>query len=491
MADRPHYIATTNRTVIVPTSVKPKAPLTPTTPNQSGDEVLKYIREKAKHAADYYSSVGLANGDLIRSPHSNSRPKRRSASPEKFSRVSSTWNQPTAPSPSRYGANWVKVRPHTPNRETDPDSYTRPLSTGSTRPDRSQSRSKSTSLDFTALAAGKDTGSAESGASRNVFSHVAHLPAYLIESDRGTGSLERRSRAPTKDERVKSSSLTRMGKPAHFHADNGEGLKDVPRVSSHLHDSVSSFAVATPVEQQGDSIKSAKVELSIQYSVPVAKTPVKNGTSARPKDAEHRRRDRDLSKMKTEIISSSFDSANSLRPSVKSRGFGSASSLDQALANGLNLPDVEPMDLQSKSLPPSTKHIKKVRSFVGRSVLQFYPLHFVVRKSHRTWTFRSVDCLTPYCRERIDVYFVLFNSGFSKLFCQMATSAATQQLESRTSLRNVIVLGYGIFCQINNCFVNVLRFWLWKNAFLARLNGFAGRVCPAGRSLETPDLIQL
>ena len=49
-------------------------------------------------------------------------------------------------------------------------------------------------------------------------------------------------------------------------------------------------------------------------------------------------------------------------------------------------------------------------------------------------------------------------------------------------LRNVIVSGYVAFYQINKLSVNILFFhYSW--------NGFAGRIWPAGGSLETPDLV--
>jgi len=58
-------------------------------------------------------------------------------------------------------------------------------------------------------------------------------------------------------------------------------------------------------------------------------------------------------------------------------------------------------------------------------------------------------------------------------------------------LRNVIFSGYVTFYLISKFFVNVSFSHYWQNVFcLLRPdeNGFAGRIWPAGRSLENPDI---
>jgi len=48
--------------------------------------------------------------------------------------------------------------------------------------------------------------------------------------------------------------------------------------------------------------------------------------------------------------------------------------------------------------------------------------------------------------------------------------------------------GYVAFYEINNFCVNMLFFHYWQHVFAAGLTGFAGRIWPAGGSLEAPDV---
>jgi len=50
--------------------------------------------------------------------------------------------------------------------------------------------------------------------------------------------------------------------------------------------------------------------------------------------------------------------------------------------------------------------------------------------------------------------------------------------------RNVIVSAYVAFYQINKFFANILFSQYWQNVLALGWNGFAGRICPACRSLE-------
>ena len=55
---------------------------------------------------------------------------------------------------------------------------------------------------------------------------------------------------------------------------------------------------------------------------------------------------------------------------------------------------------------------------------------------------------------------------------------------------NVIASGYVAFYQINKLFINILFSHYCQNVFAAESNSFAGRIWPAGRSLEIPVLQQ-
>ena len=53
----------------------------------------------------------------------------------------------------------------------------------------------------------------------------------------------------------------------------------------------------------------------------------------------------------------------------------------------------------------------------------------------------------------------------------------------------MIFSGYVAFYQINTFFVNIVFVSLLaKMCFAAGLNGFAGQIWPAGRSVENPDI---
>lgn len=356
MAERPQYIATTNRTVTSSGSVRPRgSPLTPPNPNQSSDEVLDFIRQKARHAANYYNTVGLSNGDLI------TETRRRSSSPDKAIR---TWSGSGYSSPSRYGATWVKPgsRPHSRDAETEyPISYTLPkkgyhLSTsGETKPTNraSKSRSKSASHE---LGDNKQLEVAKPDAIPKEEQLSTSVSEDMFNDSAKSSTFERYPRFVTKEERLKSSSLTRMGKTPYMSEDQPK-LNGATRINSHLHRSNTSLNDESQESEMQDKKAMPPPSVETTEKSVVSRTPHKLERQRSNSDA---RNDKQKSNSK-EYLSMSFDTGhNSVRLATPSRSYGSASSLDQVIANENYAIEHKSSKTDSHSLPPSTKHLKKV-----------------------------------------------------------------------------------------------------------------------------------
>jgi len=81
-----------------------------------------------------------------------------------------------------------------------------------------------------------------------------------------------------------------------------------------------------------------------------------------------------------------------------------------------------------------------------------------------------------------------FRAGVSKLFCSRATWAITQQFEGRTSYAMWLFPHMLTFTKSTNFSEIYYFFNIDKIALQPGWNGFAGRIWPSGRSLETPVL---
>nr|CAB3266077.1 signal-induced proliferation-associated 1-like protein 1 [Phallusia mammillata] len=357
MADRPHYIATTNRNVTSSSNVKPRtSPLTPPNPNQSSDEVLDFIREKARHAANYYNTVGLSNGDLI------TETRRRSSSPDKAVR---TWSQgsSTHSTPGKYGVNWVKPRSRPTSRDAESDypiSYTLPkkghhLSTSSeSQPTNrtSKSRSKSVSHDH---GDSKHLVIAKSEV-KPTDERTAVIPtASVLDSENKSATLDRYPRFISKEERIKSSSLTRMGK-SPYQSDDLPKVNGATRINSHLHRSNTSLNEESQDHEMHDKKAMPPPSPDSTEKARAYLTPHKLERQRSNSDA---RNDKRKSK---EYLSMSFDSAHETGRLTMPLRCGSASSLDQAVSHESFTDAHRPTKIDSHSLPPSTKHIKKHKS---------------------------------------------------------------------------------------------------------------------------------
>ena len=79
-----------------------------------------------------------------------------------------------------------------------------------------------------------------------------------------------------------------------------------------------------------------------------------------------------------------------------------------------------------------------------------------------------------------------YRPGLLKSFGRDHISYCTT-LRGPDNLRHVIFSGYVTFYQINTFFVKIF-FIIGRMRFAAGWNGFAGRICPAGHSVENRDI---